>query len=270
MTTKKLSKKTLNKCYINWSFYHLASLGFELMEAFGFCHAMMPVIKELYGGNKAEEIKALKRHSMFYNVEPILGTVVPGIVCALEEQRANGAAIDDAMINGVKVGLMGPLSGIGDAFFQGLMCPILLSIGISLSANGSAVGPVFYIVTMFGFIVLFSYFVFHKGYQLGIGSVNLFLGDNSKRVQEAFTVLGLIVTGAIGASFVHLGLNIPILADGSVTVQSFLDGLFPSLLPLILLVVTWILMTKKHIRPTTLIIIYVAIAFVGSYFGILA
>ena len=269
MEPKKLKKSTLFKSYINWSFFHLASLGFERMEAFGFLHSMMPIIKELYGDDKAEEAKALKRHAVFYNVEPILGSVVPGIVAALEENRANGAVIDDAMINGVKVGLMGPLSGIGDSFFQGLMCPILLSIGISLAVDGSIVGPIFYIVTMFTFIVFFSYFVFFRGYKLGIESVGLFLGDNSKRVQEAFTVLGLIVTGAIGAKFVALTLNINILSDGSVTVQTFLNNLFPSILPLILLVTTWFLMVKKRVKPTTLILIYVVLAFAGSLAGIL-
>ena len=269
MEQKKLKKSTLFKSYINWSFFHLASLGFERMEAFGFLHSMMPIIKELYGNNKEEELKALTRHAVFYNVEPILGTVVPGIVAALEENRANGAVIDDAMINGVKVGLMGPLSGIGDSFFQGLMCPILLSIGISLAVDGSPVGPLFYIISMFSFIVFFSYFVFFRGYKLGIESVGLFLGDNSKRVQEAFTVLGLIVTGAIGAKFVSLALNINILSDGSVTVQTFLNNLFPSLLPLLLMVTTWFLIVKKRVKPTTLILVYVALAFAGSLAGIL-
>lgn len=269
MEQKKLKKSTLFKSYINWSFYHLASLGFERMEAFGFLHSMMPIIKELYGDDEEEEIKALKRHAVFYNVEPILGSVVPGIVAALEENRANGAEITDGMINGVKVGLMGPLSGIGDSFFQGLMSPILLSIGISLAVDGSPVGPLFFIISMFSFIVFFSYFVFFRGYKLGVESVGLFLGEGSKRVQEAFTVLGLIVTGAIGANFVSLALNINIVSDGSVTVQSFLDNLFPSLLPLILMVVTWFLIVKKRVKPTTLIILYVVLAFAGSLLGIL-
>ena len=251
MEQKKLKKATLMKSYLNWSFFHLTSLGFERMEAFGFLHSMLPIIKELYGDDKEEEIKALKRHSVFYNVEPILGSVVPGIVAALEENRANGAEIDDGMINGVKVGLMGPLSGIGDSFFQGLMCPIFLSIGISLAADGSIVGPLFYI----------------RGYRLGIESVNMFLGKNAKRIQEAFSILGLIVTGAIGASFVALSVNITIVKD--VTVQGFLDGVFPSVLPLLLLVVTWILMVKKHAKATHLIIIYIILAFIGAFTGII-
>jgi D-glucosaminate PTS system EIID component len=269
MEQVKLKRSTLIKCYLNWSFFHLASLGFERMEAFGFLHSMMPVIKELYGKTKEEELKALKRHAMFYNVEPILGSVVPGIVAALEENRANGANIDDAMINGVKVGLMGPLSGIGDSFFQGLLTPILLSIGISLAVDGNPVGPIFYIITALTFIIGFSYFVFFRGYKLGLDSIGLFLGENSKKVQEAFTVLGLIVTGAIAAKFISWSLSINIVADGSVTVQTFLNNLFPSLLPLILVFATWYLRTKKRVNPTILILGLVALAFIGSFIGIM-
>jgi len=85
MEKRKLKKSTLFKSYINWSFFHLASLGFERMEAFGFLHSMMPVIKELYSDDKEEEIKAFKRHAVFYNVEPIIGSVVPGIVPRLKK-----------------------------------------------------------------------------------------------------------------------------------------------------------------------------------------
>lgn len=267
MKEKKLSKKSLKKSYLNWAFFHLTSLGYERMEAFGFCHSMMPIIKELYGDDKEEEKKALQRHCAFYNVEPILGSVVPGIVAALEEKRANGEAIDDGTINSIKVGLMGPLSGIGDSLFQGLICPIFLSIGISLAADGNIAGPLFYILTSFPLIVAFSYFVYFRGYKLGLESVEMFLGKDSKRVQEAFAILGLIVTGAIGASFVSLTLNINI-TEG-VTVQGFLDGVFPSLLPLLLLIMTWLLMVKKHFKATTLIIIFVILSFVGAFFGII-
>ena len=95
----------------------------------------------------------------------------------------------------------------------------------------------------------------------------MFLGKNAKRIQEAFSILGLIVTGAIGASFVALSVNITIVKD--VTVQGFLDGVFPSVLPLLLLIVTWILMVKKHAKATHLIIIYIILAFLGAFTGII-
>ena len=37
----------------------------------------------------------------------------------MEQERANGNDIDDSAISGVKVGLMGPLAGVGDPIFWG-------------------------------------------------------------------------------------------------------------------------------------------------------
>jgi PTS system mannose-specific IID component len=86
-----------------------------------------------------------------------VGGVIHGAVIAMEEQRANGADIDDDAINSVKTGLMGPLAGIGDTISQGTVTPILLAIGIGLAGykagatdieglTGSPLGAIFYIV----------------------------------------------------------------------------------------------------------------------------
>ena len=245
MAEIKLSKKALFRCYANWSFFHLCSFSYERMEAFGFCQSMMPVIKELYPNNKEEETKALMRHTVFYNTEPVIGAMVPGIVAGIEETKANGADVDDDIINGVKAGLMGPLAGIGDSLFQGLVGPILLSIGISLAASGSVAGPLFYLLTFLPILLAFSYWIFDKGYKMGADSVNLFLGEKSKAVQNAMKVLGLIVIGGIGASYINFALNINVAVEGgSVSVQSFLDGVFPKFLPLLVLYLVWLLMVK--------------------------
>lgn len=52
-----------------------------------------------------------------------------GVTLALEEQRANGAEIDDGAINGIKVGLMGPLAGVGDPIFWGTVRPVFAALG---------------------------------------------------------------------------------------------------------------------------------------------
>lgn len=39
-----------------------------------------------------------------------------GVTLALEEERANGAEINNQAIQGVKVGMMGPLAGVGDQY----------------------------------------------------------------------------------------------------------------------------------------------------------
>ena len=44
----------------------------------------------------------------FFNTEPQLGSVIPGITIALEEARANGGEVDAELIMGTKNALMGP------------------------------------------------------------------------------------------------------------------------------------------------------------------
>ena len=56
----------------------------------------------------------MTRHLMFFNTQGIWGSVVHGIVLAMEEQRALGAPIPIEAITGIKAGLMGPFAGIGD------------------------------------------------------------------------------------------------------------------------------------------------------------
>jgi len=267
---KKLSKRALLKSYINWCFYHLCSFSFDRMQGFGFCQSMMPIIKELYPEDKEEQINGLKRHTVFYNTEPIIGAVVPGIIAGLEENRANGSDIDDNTINGLKAGLMGPLAGIGDSFFQGLLCPILLSLGISFAAGGSIAGPLFYIIVFLVFVMAFTYIIFHRGYKLGVNSISLFLGENAKAIQNSLRVLGLIVIGGIAAEFIDLGIAVEIPVEGGevVSIQSFIDSVFPRLIPLGVLFLAWFLIGKKNAKSTTLILGVLVVAIIGVLLGI--
>lgn len=85
------------------------SWNYERMQNGGWCFAMIPAIKKLYT-SKDDQIAALKRHLEFYNTHPYVSAPVIGVTLALEEERANGAPIDDVAIQGVKVGMMGPLA----------------------------------------------------------------------------------------------------------------------------------------------------------------
>ena len=111
---KKLSKKTLRQSWFRWFMSNLSSMSFQWLETFAFADSMAPVVRELYGGDREEEVAALKRHAAFYNTEPQLGSVINGVMCGLEEERANGADIDEEVINGIKLGLMGPASQYRD------------------------------------------------------------------------------------------------------------------------------------------------------------
>ena len=113
------------------------SWNYERMQNGGWCYAMIPAIKKLYT-NKDDQIAALKRHMEFYNTHPYVSAPVIGVTLALEEERANGAPVDDVAIQGVKVGMMGPLAGVGDPVFWFTVRPILGALGASLALSGNS------------------------------------------------------------------------------------------------------------------------------------
>lgn len=136
MAEKKLSKKALNKSFRNWFYGHLTCFSQEHMQTFGYLCAMLPLVEELYD-TKEEQTEALKTYSAFFNTEPQLGTVIVGMTAGLEQAKANGEDIDGEMINGIRVGLMGPVAGIGDSLLVGTLIPILLGVALGMSSGGS-------------------------------------------------------------------------------------------------------------------------------------
>ena len=121
------------------------SWNYERMQNGGWCYSIIPAIKKLYT-NKEDQISALKRHMEFYNTHPYVSSPVMGVTLAMEEERANGAPIDDVAIQGVKVGMMGPLAGVGDPAFWFTMRPILGALGASFALSGNLLGPVLFFV----------------------------------------------------------------------------------------------------------------------------
>lgn len=108
MEQKKLTKSDLFSMFVR-SNLQQASFNFERIHGLGFCYDMIPAIKRLYP-LKEDQVAALKRHLVFFNTTPAVCGPVIGVTAAMEEARANGAEIDDGAINGIKVGLMGPLA----------------------------------------------------------------------------------------------------------------------------------------------------------------
>lgn len=268
MEEKKLSKKTLVKAWRYWMMHNLTSMSFERLESHGFCYSMIPVVEELYK-DKEEQKEALTRHAVFYNTEPQLGAIVNGIVCGLEEKKANGEDIDGEIINGLKVGMMGPLAGIGDSMIPGMLVPILLSIGMGLSSNGSIAGPIFYILTFMGIIIPGSYFLFIKGYNLGTNAVNLLVDARAEKLKESFQILGVFITGGIGASYVNVVTKLGYQKSGvNINIQSILDGIFPKLLALLVILFTYYLMSKKKFSPIKVMLTLLLLSTIGVFLGI--
>ena len=71
------------------------SWNYERMQNGGWAYAIIPALKKLYP-NKDDASAALKRHLEFFNTHPYIAAPILGVTLALEEERANGAPVDDA------------------------------------------------------------------------------------------------------------------------------------------------------------------------------
>ena len=264
---KKLTQGDLRRAWWIWTFFNLSAFSMERMQAPAFVYMMSPIIKRLYGDRPDEVKQALKRHMVFFNTEPQTGVIAHGVTAALEEQRANGAPIDDEAINSVKAGIMGPMAGIGDSMIPGTLIPILLGIGIGISASdGSALGPIFYIVAYLAIILSLSYYLFMFGYRYGMNTMRELATGGFRRLTSSLAILGLVTAGGIGASIIAL--STPLAYAGAagaapVKIQDTLDKVFPHLLPLALVLILWYGMRRRGWPINRALFVTLAITFVG-------
>ena len=266
---KTLSKKTLTKSFNHWFYGNLTCFSQEHMQTFGYMLSMLPVVKELYDTNE-ERTQKLKTYSTFFNTEPQVGAVVVGITTGMEEARANGEDVDDETINGIRAGLMGPLAGIGDSLVVGTLLPILLGIALGLSGGGSPLGAIFYILVWNIGMYFLMRFMYFKGYELGGKAVEVLVGEKANAIRESIIMLGTMVIGGVTASWINITTSFKMLnAEGGVIVdlQKTLDDVYPSLLSAVFVIICWYLLAKKRMSPLIVMLILVAVAFVGVLVG---
>ena len=266
---KTLSKKTLSKSFNHWFYGNLTCFSQEHMQTFGYMLSMLPVIKELYDTNE-ERTQKLKTYSTFFNTEPQVGSVVVGITTGMEEARANGEDVDDETINGIRAGLMGPLAGIGDSLVVGTLLPILLGIALGLSGGGSPLGAIFYILVWNIGMYFLMRFMYFKGYELGGKAVEVLVGEKANAIRESIIMLGTMVIGGVTASWINITTSFKMLnSEGGVIVdlQKTLDDVYPSLLSAVFVLICWYLLSKRRMSPLLVMLILVAVAFVGVLVG---
>jgi PTS system mannose-specific IID component len=267
-----LEKKDVVKAFWRWTFFSHANYNYERLEATGLVFAFKPIIEKLYKDNPEEYKKCIQRHMLFFNTEPHIGGCIPGMVIAMEEQRANGADIPDEAINGVKTGLMGPFAGIGDTLWQGTLTPILLAFGISLGSQGNLLGPLVYTLLMFGIMFPVAYWCWMKGYFLGKDGISKILGNNlMAQIIQGASTMGAIVLGALAAAFVSVSSPlITNIGEMQLTWQTdVFDKLFLGILPLAVTLATLYLLKNKKMKATTVMAILIVIGVVFGTLGIL-
>ena len=269
---KKLTKGDLRSMYWRSTFL-LGAFNFERMQSMGFCVTMIPAIKRLYS-KKEDQAAALKRHLEFFNTQPWIGSAIMGVTAAMEEERANGAKIDDGAISGVKVGLMGPLAGVGDPIYWGTARIILAVLGGTLAKEGNIMGPILFFVGINLIRVLTRWYSMNYGYEKGTEIVQDMEGGQLQKITTGASILGLFIMGGLVAKWASLKIPYVIAKyqqDGQEvvrTVQSTLDELLPNLVPLLL---TFLCMTllKKKVSAIAIIFVMFAVGIAGRYLGVL-
>lgn len=190
-----LTKSDRFKAFLR-SYFLLSSFNYERMQNGGFVYTLIPAIKKLYT-SKEDRAAALKRHLEFFNTQPFMANPIFGVTLALEEERANGANIDDAAISGVKIGMMGPLAGAGDPLFWFTLRPIFLSLGASLAISGNILGPIVFFVLWNAMVAAVKWYSQEFGYKAGTAITDDLSGNLLQQVTRGASMMGMFVIGAL-------------------------------------------------------------------------
>lgn len=191
----KLTKADRFKMFLR-SYFLLSSFNYERMQNGGVAYTLIPAIKKLYS-SKADRAAALKRHLEFFNTHPFMANPIFGVTLALEEERANGANVDDAAISGVKIGMMGPLAGAGDLLFWFTLRPIMLSLGASLAVSGNVAGPFVFFILWNIMAAVVKWYTQEFGYRAGTAITDDLSGGLLQKVTRGASMMGMFVIGSL-------------------------------------------------------------------------
>ena len=279
------------------------SWNYERMQNLGWAYAMIPAIKKLYT-KKEDQAAALERHLEFFNTHPYVASPILGVTLALEEERANGAEIDDTAIQGVKIGMMGPLAGIGDPVFWFTVRPILGALGASLAMTGNIVGPLLFFIGWNAIRMAFLWYTQEFGYKAGSEITKDMSGGILQDITKGASILGMFILAVLVQRWVSItfSVNLPakqlsegayiVFPEGTVTgtelkgilgqalsgfsleptqaqtLQGQLDSLIPGLMGLLLTFLCMYLL-KKKVTTITMIIGLFIVGILARFFGIM-
>ena len=268
MSETKLTKKDFNQIF--WRSLTLQGcFNYERMQAIGYCYAMIPALKKLYP-NKEDMKEALKRHIGFFNTSPQFVTFILGASVALEEKNATEEGFNVDSVNAIKAALMGPLAGIGDAFFWGTFRIIGAGVGAALAIDGNILGALLFVL-----IYNIPHFVLRiKGLEIGYSSGMQFIQTayqqgTIEKLTAAAKIVGAAVVGAMISTMVRLSTPLVLqFGQSSLEAQSIFDTIMPKLLPLLLTFGIYALV-KKGYKTTTIMIAMIICGIIGVYLGVL-
>lgn len=270
-----IPKKALLRASLIWESWVQCCYNYERMMGQSCCHTFLPVVKYLYPNDLEKQIDVMTREIEFFNVHIEFGSCILGLAIALEEDKAMGADIPNEFITNIKTSLMGPLAGVGDTIYQGVLIPILLAlcIDITRAGNGNIWGSVLYLVLMVAISYIFSYINFMFGYNAGGDAIMDFLEKGViNKLLTAASIMGCMVMGGLIVNYVKVTCGLEIVTEGATfnIQESLFDAVLPNILPLGATMGIFGLMAYKKWTSIKVILLIVVVGVVGGFFNILA
>ena len=178
---------------------------------------------------------------------------------------------DANSINAVKSSLMGPLAGIGDSIFWGVLRVIAAGIAVGLGMTGNILAPIVFLLLFNIPSLLVKYYGAFLGYKLGSEYIQKVYASGLMNIlTKAASTVGLIMVGGMTASMVTFNSTFELSMQGEsiLNLQSMLDQIFIGIVPLGLTLLCYYLLKKKNVSITVLIIGVIVLGIVLSLLGI--
>lgn len=188
-TAPDLDQKTLNK--MAWrSCFLQASFNYERMQAAGWLYSILPGLEKIH--TDKDDLATSMSHNMeFFNIHPFLVTFAMGLVLSMEQKK-----IDIPTIRAVRVSLMGPLGGIGDALFWMTLVPISAGICSNMAIGGSIFGPILFLIIFNAVQFALRFGLMNWSYKMGMDALDSLMAS-MKAFTRAASILGVFVVGCL-------------------------------------------------------------------------
>ncbi len=187
----EIPRDILRSSKLRTVFFFEASWNYELMQGLGYLYSILPVLKHIYSGDELKE--AVRNHLEFFNTNPILAPMVVSLDAVIENSRKG----DFEFVRNLKVGLMGPLAGLGDSVIYLAVAGVLIISSISLISAGYWFAPLLFIF-IFDIITFFLRFkTYDFGYNRGLNIASVLTEERMKTIREFAEKLAILSIGAI-------------------------------------------------------------------------
>ncbi|MFD2728412.1 PTS system mannose/fructose/sorbose family transporter subunit IID [Enterococcus camelliae] len=248
----------------------MAELTYVRLQGPGFGWTLKPLLRKLYK-NDDDYYAALERNVMYFNTNPAFLPFIHGIVYSMEKENAKKPLDNiNESVNGIKVGLMGPLAGLGDSFFTGTIRVIAAGVAMSLAQKGNLLGPILFLLIYHLPFFFVRYYGGVVGYKLGANYISEAQESGLlQSITKGCSMLGLMMIGAMTYLNVPFKLTVKAtLAKQKFVLQDILDQILPGLLPLALVWICIWLLRKKNVSVTKLLVGIIILSVILGGLGI--